>query len=216
MHTTRSEMPNEWPINRKGTKYLITTNHAKRNSIPILFIIRDVLKVAQKRKEVKAILMQKQVRVNLRVIKNEGFPIQVDDTISFEKSNKNYRLELENGKLKLQEINEKEATKKTVKVIGKTLLEDKKVQLNFRDGQNILTNEKVAVGDSIILALKEMKLEKILPLKEGANIEIIGGKYAGDKGKLKLIQERERGKRYLIKIKDGEIDLPFKLIKVIE
>jgi small subunit ribosomal protein S4e len=216
MYTTRSKIPNDWPINRKGTKYVITTSHANRSSIPILFVVRDILKIAKKRKEVKAILMQGQIKVNLRVIKDEGFPIQIDDVINLEKSNKNYRLELEKGKLELKEINEKDSTKKIVKIIGKTILPEKKIQLNFRDGQNIITNEKVNVGDSIVLGLKEMKIEKVLPLKEGANIEIIGGKYAGDKGKLKLIQERERGKRYIIKIKDGEIDLPFKLIKVIE
>jgi len=216
MYTTRSKIPNEWPIERKGTKYVITTSHSNRSSIPVLFVMRNMLSIAQKRKEVKAILMQKGVRVNSRIIKDESFPIQIDDVLSFDKLKRNYRLILENGKLKLNEISDKESSHKIVKVIEKTILPGKKVQLNFRDGQNIVTNEKVNVGDSILLNLKEMKIDKILSLKEGANISILGGKYAGSKGKLTRIETRKRGKRYIIKSEDKEIDLPFGLIKVTE
>ena len=88
--------------------------------------------------------------------------------------------------------------------------------MNLEDGQNFITKNKFAVGDSIILNTKDKKIEKILSLKAGANIEVISGKHAGEKGKLKAIEKLARGNSYVIKLKEGEVALPFDTILVIE
>jgi ribosomal protein S4E len=37
MHNTRSEMPREWPLARKGNKYYIVANHgSKKNNLVIV------------------------------------------------------------------------------------------------------------------------------------------------------------------------------------
>jgi small subunit ribosomal protein S4e len=215
MHKTRSEMPKEWPIVRKGTKYVAVTSHDGENSIPILFVLRDILKLAQTKKEAQFILRSGDVKIDNKVRKEEHFPVQAFSTISLEKTGKNYRLLIENGKFDLREITAKEAERKIVKIIGKRM-KNKDIQMNLEDGQNFLIKEKFALGDSAVVNTKERKVEKILALKEGAGVKIISGRYSGEKGKIKEIRLVGKNKAYVIKLKDKEVSIPLETFFVIE
>ncbi len=216
MHIKRNKVPKTWPIPRKGLKYIARATHANNTGIPILFLLREVMKVARTRKEARYMILNGDVKVNNRILKSEVSPVQVFDVISFEKSNEFYRLEIVNKKFKVEQIDAKEADKKIVKISGKKILGKENVQINLEDGMNLIYNKKFSVGDSAILNTKTIKIEKILPLKKGANVEIVGGKHAGEKGSIKEIEELERGKRYIVKLNDKEVGLPFKTILVIE
>ncbi len=211
-------MPRSWPIPRKGRtkRYIAASSHSVKNGIPLLFVLRDILKLAKTRKEAKHLVLGGDVKINNQVRKNEAFPIQVFDVINLEKAKKNYRLEIVNRKFELKEISDADAKKKVVKISGKKILGKDKIQMNLEDGQNFIGKDKFTVGDSIILNTKDKKIEKILSLKEGANIEVISGKHAGEKGKLKAIEKLARGNSYVIKLKEGEVTLPFDTILVIE
>ncbi len=216
MHLKRNKMPNTWPVARKGTKYIVNASHAKTKAIPLLFILREILKLAKTRKEAEYILHSKEVKVNNKIRTSEKFPVQVFDIVSFEKTKKHYKLTIVNKKFKLEEISEKDSGKKIVKIIGKSLFSKKRIQMNLEDGQNFIAKEKFSLGDSAIINTKEMKIEKILPLKQGADIEVVSGKHAGEKGKLKSIEKLSRGKRYIIKLQEKEVGLPLKTILVVE
>jgi small subunit ribosomal protein S4e len=205
-----------WSIPRKGSKYLTIASHEKSKSIPLVFILRDMLKIAKTKKEARHLLLNGELKVNNKIRRKESFPIQVFDVISLEKLGKNYKLEIVNKKFTLKEISNKEAEKKIIKISGKKILKNKKIQMNLEDGQNLLTSEKFEIGDSIILNTKKGKLKKIIPLEKEANVEIVLGKYAGEKGKLKDIKMLERSRRYLVELKGKEAELPFKAILVIE
>lgn len=213
MYTTRSEVNSLWPTTRKGTKYVAMPDHSKNNSISLLILIKDILCFAKTRKEVKKILQSKKVSVNGKVVVSEKFSVQGADIVSFEDIKKNYRLIIKNKKFGSEEVSGKDAEIKIVKVIGKRMIGNKKVQINLRDGQNILVNEPVSVGDSVKVNIKSKKIEKVLPLKEGCNIEMISGKYAGEEGKLSRVESRERKKVYIVKIKNKEIGVGFDFIK---
>ncbi len=217
MHIKRSKMPTTWPIARKskGKRYMAVPTHAASKGITLLFLLRDILKIAETRKEAKHILLNGDVKVNNTVRKDEAFPVQVFDVVNLEKAKKNYRLEILNKKFSLKEITAKEANTKIVKIRGKTILGKDKIQMNLEDGQNILTKEKFAVGDSVLLNTKDSKIEKVLELKEGAKIEVISGKHAGEKGKLTAITGLSREYVYTIKLENKDITLPFKTILVI-
>jgi ribosomal protein S4E len=154
------------------------------------------------------------VKLNHKIRKDENFPLEVFDTINL--NNENYKLEIVNKKFKLKSANEKESERKVVKIIGKKILGKNRIQMNLGDGQNFETKDKFSVGDSALINTKEDKIEKILPLKEGANIEIIIGKHAGEKGKLLKFEELVRGRNYTVKLKKGETVLPYKSILVVE
>lgn len=157
-----------------------------------------------------------QVKVNGRERKDEDFPVQVLDVVNLEKAKLNYRLEIVNKKFSLKEISAKDAEKKIVKISGKKILAKNVIQMNLDDGQNFVSKDKFSVGDSALLNTKTNKIEKILPLKEGANVEIVMGKHAGEKGKLVAFEELIRGRNYKIKLEKREVSLPFKTILVIE
>jgi small subunit ribosomal protein S4e len=174
------------------------------------------LKLAKTKKEVRFFLLSGDVKVNNKVRKSEKFPLQVFDTITLEKLNKSYKLVIKNKKFKLEEVSGKDADKKIVTIVGKKILADKKVQINLEDGTNYLFNKTFSVGDSAVLNTKKNEIEAILPLKKGANIESVSGKHAGERGKLEDIVSLERTKKYKIKLKNKEVELPLKTLLVIE
>jgi small subunit ribosomal protein S4e len=215
-HIKKSEMPRTWPVPRKGSTFIATPSHATSKGISLLFLLRDVLKIAKTRKEARFMTLNGDVKVNNTVRKNENFPVQVFDVLSLDKAKLNYRLEIVNRKFSLKEISASDAGKKVVKISGKTILGKGLVQINLEDGQNMITKEKFSVSDSVVLDTKANKIAKILPLKEGANIEVISGKHAGEKGKLKGFEELVRGKNIVVKLEKGEVSLPLKTLLVIE
>lgn len=208
-------MPKEWPIARKGTKFIANASHSKNSSIPLVFILRDILSIAKTVKEAKYFVLRGNVKINNKIRRDVKFPVQVFDVVSLEKINKNYRLEIVNKKFVLKEISGKDVEKKIVKISGKVLLSGNKVQLNLEDGQNFLYKSKFSVGDSVVLDTKKDTIEKILPLKPGAKVEIIAGKHAGKKGELKEIIVLEKVKQYVVKFEEKEVGLPLKTILVI-
>ena len=216
-HIKKTQMPKSWPVPRKGGKkrYIAVPSHATNKGISLLFLLRDVLKLVKTRKEARHMTLNGMVKVNNNIRKDENFPVQVFDTLNLDKANLNYRLEIVNKKFSLTEISAKDSESKIVKIVGKNILGKNKIQMNLDDGQNVVTKEKFSVGDSILLNTKENKIVKILPLKEGANIEIIAGKHAGEKGKLDRFEELARGRNYIVKLEDKTVSLPYKTILVI-
>jgi small subunit ribosomal protein S4e len=218
MHIKKSRMPKTWPIPRKGKRkrFVAVPSHSKTKGITILYILRDMLKIAESRKEAKKIMFNGDVKINSVIRKDDTFPVQVFDTISLDKIKKYYKLVIVNKKFSLEEISEKESHQKIIKIIGKTTLSKKETQMNLEDGSNILSKEKFSVGDSVIFNSKDKKVEKVLPLKKGSKIEVISGKHAGKEGELTGFEELTRGKNYLIKLEDKtQVSLPFKTILVI-
>jgi len=216
-HIKKTQMPKSWPVPRKGRgkRFVAVPSHATSKGISLLFLLRDVLKIAKTRKEVRRMTLGGMVKVNNKIRKDEDFPVQVFDVLNLEKAKLNYKLEIVNRRFKLVEISAKEADSKIVKIRGKNVLGAKKIQMNLDDGQNILTAEKFSVGDSVLLNTKEDKIVKILPLKEGAKVEVVLGKHAGEKGELVGFEELVRGRNYQIKLEDKTVSLPYKTILVI-
>lgn len=196
MYLKRQRVPKKWPIPRKGTAYVVRPISNLKDSIPILVALRDMLKVAQNRKEVKKAIHDKIIFINTKPAKDDKNHIVLFDSICLMPSKKNYRLELnEIGKFILNEIKETEAAKKISKITGKKILAGKRTQLNLSDGANYLSNVKCSVNDSVLIDLKNKKIEKCLPLKENANVVVIAGKHAGKKGIIeKLKEERKMAK----------------------
>lgn len=192
-HMKRQNTPKNWPIPRKGTKFVVRPNFGNEKGLPLLIVLRDVLKMAKTRKEVKKALHAKNILINGKVVKDEKNSLMLFDVMTIIPSNKNYRLELsENGKFKVEEIKSNEANKKVTKVIGKKTLKGKKFQLNFIDGRNLLSDIKCKVNDSVLIEFKNKKIAKCLELKEKANVVVIAGKHAGESGKIESIDDKTK------------------------
>ena len=218
MHIKKSKMSKLWPVPRKGKRkvYVAVPSHSTSKGISILFILRDLLGIVKTRKEARYMTFSELVKVNNKIRTDENFPVQVFDTINLEKGKLHYRLEILNRKFSLKEISSKEAETKVVKISGKTIIGKNLVQMNLEDGQNMISKDKFSVGDSVILNTIKNEIKKILPLKDGANIEVIAGKHAGKTGKLNGSEELSRGRDYIVELNGEEVRLPYKTILVIE
>ena len=207
MHLKRQKVPKNWPIYRKGTKYLVRPGFDIAGGVPILVVLRDMLKIAQNRKEVKKALYERNILLNNRPLKDEKNNVLLFDVVKIVPSGKNYRLGLtEKGKIRIEEINEKESNKKISKIINKTLLKGKRTQLNLSDGRNFLSEIKCHSNDSVLIDLKEGKIEKCIPLKEDAEIFVFAGKHAGKKGIVKKLTPEK---------KIAEVDMDGKIISIL-
>lgn len=206
MHTKRQTISKSWPIPRKGTKYVAVATHENKNGIPLMIVLRDILKVAKTRKEVKAILNQGLVFINDKTRKEENFSVLPFDALKI--GNKSYELVFsEKGKLQLKEAAKKETI---LKVVGKKILRGEKVQLNLLYGKNILTEQEAKVGDSVIL--KEKKVEKILHLEKNREAIVLSGQYRGKEGNIEKIDR----KIVVLSCKNKKINIPVKNIMVIK
>lgn len=214
-HLSRQEKPKKWPIEKKGTTYLVSPNFNIEEGMPLLTILRDVLKIADNRKEVKVMIHEKNVLVNGKPAVDEKNSVLLFDTLRIVPLKKNYRMNLtKNGKFFLEEISEKDIEKKITKIINKKMLKGKRTQLNCIDGRNILSNEKCKINDSIVVNLKNNKIEKILPLKEKAKVIVFSGKHAGKTGEIENLNLEEKTAR--VKTNEKDINILIKQIMVTE
>ncbi len=217
MHLKRHKIGKFWPVPRKGTKYLAVATHNKNDAIPLVVIIRDVLKLVKNKKELQRIINERKIQINHKEIRETNYPVCLFDVINFPDIKKNYRAMLStNKKMIFEEIPDEEAKTKIFKVMSKKTLSNKKMQLNLIHGKNIISDEKVKTGDSVILDLKDNKILKIIPMKEGENVFVIKGKHAGHQGKIQEIMDR--GGKSIAKIisDEGKVNVWIKNIIVTE
>ena len=214
-HLKRQNMPKNWPMHRKGTKYVVRPSFGLNTGLPILIILRDMLKVVKNRKEAKKIIHEKKILINCKECVEEKQGIQLLDKISLVPSKKHYVLMLsESGKFALEEIKESEATQKISKIIDKKMLKGKKIQLNLSDGRNYLANIKCEVNDSVVIDLKKNSIIKCLSFGKGSKVFVFSGKHAGDKGE--IIEINKERKMAELKVGNERKNILIKQLMIIE
>lgn len=215
MHLKRQESPKSWPIYRKGTKYIVRPNSGGSKGTPVLIVLRDLLKLARNRKEVKRAIHLKNILVNNKLVRDEKNSLFLFDTIKIIPLKKSYRLEIiNNGKIGIKEIKEDECNYKIAKVVNKKILRGKKIQLNMDDGRNLLSNIKCNVNDSVVINLNEKKIEKCIFLKENVEVFIFAGKHAGKRGN--LIKMNKDQKMAEVNIDKKPVNILIKQLMAIE
>jgi len=214
-HLKRQEVPKNWPLPRKGTAYVVKSYSNLNKSVPLLIVLRDMLKLARNRKEVKKAIFENNILTNERPEIDDKNSMQLFDKIRIIPAKKYYQLGLsEGGKFIMEEIKENETNQKIAKIINKKVLKGKKTQINLSDGRNFISDTKCNIGDSVVINFKDKKIEKCLPLKENARVIVFAGKHAGKKGKiLKIKSER---KMISMESNKDKINVLIKQIMVIE
>jgi len=192
-HLKRHAIPKVWAIPRKGKTFVVRPNSNLENGVPMLIVLRDMLKMAQNRKEVKNALHNKNILLNGKYVKDVKNAATLFDVVTNIPAKKNYRIDLTgNGKFGLEEIKESEAGMKISKVVNKKVLKNKMMQLNLSDGRNFTTDLKCSVGDSVLVNFKSKKADKCIPLKEKAKVIVFAGKHAGKKGEIESINAERK------------------------
>jgi small subunit ribosomal protein S4e len=184
-HLKRLNAPDSWHIAKKTTKFITKTAPGPHNAnaMPIAVWLRDHMGLARNLKEVKQILNQNDVIINGRSCRDAKMGIGIFDIISLPKINKFYRiLRDKNGRHVSIEIDAEAAKTRLCKVKNKTVVAGGKVQLNMRDGANLLADNTYKSGDSIVLSLESETRFKIVdhfPFAVGNMAMVIGGRHSG-------------------------------------
>jgi small subunit ribosomal protein S4e len=189
-HQKRMTVPRSWPIQRKAHTWVPKMSpgpHSAQDSMPILIVLRDMLKVADNAREAKRAMYESKVLINGKVRKDPKFPIGIFDIVSLPALSQNYRMMRDSrGMFYLQSVDASDA-KRLVKIINKTIITGGKLQLNLNDGSNILAEGEYKAGDSLVLNLDDGKIADRIEYKEGNLAMVIGGQHTGQIGKLKAI-----------------------------
>lgn len=184
-HLKRLNAPDSWHIAKKTKKFITKTAPGPHNAnaMPIAVWLRDHMGFARNLKEVKQILNQNDVIINGRSCRDAKMGIGIFDIISLPKINKFYRiLRDKNGRHVSVEIDAEAAKTRLCKVKNKTIVAGGKVQLNMRDGANLLADNTYKAGDSIVLSLESDTRFKIVdhfPFTVGNMAMVIGGRHSG-------------------------------------
>lgn len=196
-----SRKKNVWTIRMR------TGPHNKYAAVPLLFIIRDILKLAGNKKEAKHLLNNREVKVNGVVRKDAKFAVGLFDIVDLEKIKNRYRVVLDGkGRIVLNEIPVKSKLEKVCKVMAKRTVKKGREQIVTNDGINILTHgksKKLSVGDSIKISLPEKKILEILEAKKGNKAYIFSGTHTGMLAKIVEIAPRTMLKPKLITLESG-------------
>lgn len=202
-HQKRVTVPVSWPIARKTKKWVAKTSpgpHSAENSMPLLTVIRDMLKIADNAREAKRILYEGKVLVDGRVQKDYKLPVGIFDVISIPLLNQSYRmLKDARGKFYLSLL-EAGNVRKLARIENKTNLKGNKQQLNLSDGSNKLMDGDFKTGDSLVLSIPDKNIEDRIEFKVGNLAMVVGGKHSGQIGKIKdiMVVKSSRPNRVII------------------
>lgn len=184
-HLKRFKAPDSWHIAKKTNKFITKTAPGPHNAnaLPVAVWLRDQMGYARNMKEVKQILHQRDVIINGRPCRDPKMGVGIFDIVSLPKINKYYRiLRDKNGRHKTIEIDAEAAKTRLCKISNKTIVAGGKVQLNMRDGSNILADNKYKPKDSIVLSLdpgSRFNIVDHFPYAIGNMAMVIGGKHSG-------------------------------------
>lgn len=207
--------PAFWPIMRKEYKWVVKPSpgpHAVSRCLPLLIIVRDVLKYAETSREARKLISEGYFLVDGRVRRDYKYPVGVMDVVSIKGYDEHYRvIPIPIAYLGLVKINSGEARFKLSRIENKTCIKGGHVQLNLHDGRNIIvrvSDPRNPVEDTyetlgtIQLSLPDQQIMSYIPLKEGVVAIISGGRNVGRVGKVISIKRGMRRYRSVVTLED--------------
>lgn len=195
MHLKRYAAPRELPVHVKEKKFVtrsIPGPHPLRKSIPLLIVIRDMLKHAETASEAKKIISSGKILIDGRVIKEHRFPIGLMDVLEIPETKEIYRFLPIPGKgLRPIEIPYEEKNFKLCKIIRKFHVKKGYLQFTLHDGRNIRFNpeseinpRKFMVGDTFKISLPNQDFIEHLAFNKDFYALIIDGPKEGLHGRI--------------------------------
>ena len=213
----RKPAPAFWPIHRKELPWVAkpaSGSHSLEKCLPLALVLRDILGVAQTRKEGKIIISQGKVIVNGKVYKKDDIPVGLMDVVALPDSDKYYRIMPSPKGLYLAPISKEESKISLLRVENKATVHNG-VQIAVHDGSVMLVKVadpknpievKYGTFDVLKVTYPEKQVIELLKTKEGNLAIITGGKNIGKQGKIVEIEKTVAKKRRqaLVLIEDSE------------
>lgn len=216
-HLKALAAPDFWPILRKEYKWTVKPSpgpHPAMESIPLLIVVRDILKYAKTSREARKIIAEGHIKVDGRVRRDYKFPVGVMDVIEIPITNEFYRvIPVPTKYLALIPISKEEASFKLCKIVNKTTVKGGHIQLNLHDGKNILikvqdpTNPEEDIYKTmgtLKVSIPDYQLLEYIPLDKDVLAIVTGGKTVGKVGSIQAISEGMGHHRKLVTLKDSK------------
>jgi small subunit ribosomal protein S4e len=183
-HVKRLASPVTWKQPRKKFAWSVRSRagpHALKESVPLMVVIRDVLKFADTSKEARNIITRGKVEVDGRIVKDYQRPVGFMDVLTVKESGVAKRVLMDKrGMLVLADLNPQDANWKLVKVTGKSITKGGKIQISTHDGRVILSEEKgVKRGDTLKISIPEQKVLEVYPMAKETSVYVTGGAHRG-------------------------------------
>jgi small subunit ribosomal protein S4e len=203
----RKPAPRFWPVHRKEFQWIVRPScgpHSMEKCLPLVLVLRDILGVAETRKEAKMIVSQGKIIVDGKVRRKDDFPVGLMDIISMPDMKKFYRVMPSHKGLTLNPISEEEASFKLFRVEDKTTVNNGTVQYALHDGSNMRAKAESPENpqeisyetfDVLKASLPDKAVLSSIKTKEGNLAVITGGKNIGKQGKIVEIEKTEAKKR---------------------
>lgn len=203
----RKVAPRFWPIHKKEFYWAVRPSagpHSLEKCLPLSLVLRDILGIAENRKEAKSIIAQGKVYVDGKIRRRDDFPVGLMDVIGIPDMDKFFRVLPSHKGLILNPISKEEASFKLFRVEDKTLVKNGATQIAFHDGSNLRIKleqpESSQAGvyetfDTLKLGLPEKQVLAQLKVKEGNLAVITGGKNIGKYGRIVEIEKTKSKKR---------------------
>jgi len=211
-HVKRQLAPIAWPIPRKTHVWAVKTSpgpHAFKESLPLILILRDILKLATTGNEAETLIKQGKVVVDGVTRRDERFPVGVMDIVELPDSKQWFRvLPVQGGRLSLKPIESNESGFKLCRIIGKKTTNNGMMQLNLHDGSNVMLKDSGAeyrLNDILQVKVPDREVLAHVKFEEGAQAVLTGGRSQGKRGQIVGIGSEPGNKRTAaIRTPEGE------------
>lgn len=182
-HMKRLTMPRSWPLPRKTSIWVQKPDpcgHSLEFCMPVGIVLRDILNIAENRREAKQLVNSGHVSVDGTIATSIGRGVGLMDVLTVGEDNFRCVLD-ENGRLRYRQISAKSAATKPCRIENKTTVSGGRTQLNLHDGRNIIIDDanKYSTGDTLVIDVKSQKVKSHHKLESGATIYLIGGGHVG-------------------------------------
>jgi small subunit ribosomal protein S4e len=195
-------------IPRKTNFWSVTptpATHKKEDSIPMLIMLRDYLKLGDKEREITRILNNNMVKVDGKIVKDRRFPLGFMDVLSVETLENEYIILYDRkGKLVARPNAPENKGIKLFEVVKKSIVGTNKIQLGFRDGKTILTDRKdINTSDVLLMKIPDLEIVDVLKMAENDKAFITGGSHIGEVATIKSIEVKKSSVKNMVYLNEG-------------
>jgi small subunit ribosomal protein S4e len=207
-HMKRMTAPRSWAVARKTSYWVSKPSpgpHGKLESVPLLSVVRDMLKLCDNSREARFIIGSRMLSVDGKVVTDYKFPVGLMDVVTIKKTEQGYRMLLDyKGRFQLLPIEANEMGWKLARVDDKTVIRGGKVQLALHDGRSIvLPKDQYKTGDVLKIDLPSQKIQKSFKLDKGSVALLIGGSHPGTLQTIESYQVRRGSAPNIVSFKEG-------------
>merc|ERR1712093_535680 len=206
-HLKRLNAPSHWMLDKLGGIFAPKPSagpHKTRECLPLTLILRNRLKYALNGQEVKAILMQRLVKIDGKIRTDATYPIGFQDVVNIERTDEHFRLMMDSkGRFILHRISKAEAAYKLCRV-KKVMLGNKGVPyVVTHDGRSIrYPDPNIKANDTVIVDIDSHKIKDTIKFETGNLTIVTTGHNAGRVG-IVIHQERHLGSHTIVTIRDA-------------